>query len=83
MVAITGVVVALLTCALIPVDIYLVSHFKANSGAFEDWAVGNYEDVTDTVRYAYYGTCWADVRRQWLTDYGCQLSTRWWWCSSS
>jgi hypothetical protein len=54
-VAIAGVVVALLTCALIPVDIYLVSHFKADSGAFQDWALNNYVDVTDTVRYAYYG----------------------------
>ncbi|EDQ91976.1 uncharacterized protein MONBRDRAFT_22684 [Monosiga brevicollis MX1] len=53
-VAIMAIVVSLLTCALVPVDIYLVSSFKGSNGGFHDWAFDHYEDVTDTVRFAYY-----------------------------
>lgn len=55
-IASTGaLMVCLLTAALIPVDIFLVSIFKSSDGQFEDWATVEHRNtISNTVTYAYY-----------------------------
>ena len=55
--SILGVAVALLTTALVPVDIFLVSFMKDNDGNFKSWAQNNEtrQSVENGVLYAYYG----------------------------
>lgn len=61
-VSMVGLVIALLTTALIPVDIFLVSSFKTNDGTFHDWATDSIRSQVLTTLtdgyYAMYGlTC--------------------------
>lgn len=54
-IAILALTTALITGALIPVDIFLVSTLKAHDGTYHGWA--SYEvrqDIKDMVTYAYY-----------------------------
>ena len=55
-VAVLALTVALLTGALIPVDIFLVSTLKGHDGQYHDWASYDVrQEVKDMVTYAYYG----------------------------
>ena len=55
--SILGLMVAMLTAMLVPVDIYLVSSFKnENTGLYNDWASEDVRNqVETTVRDAYFG----------------------------
>jgi len=54
-VAMVGMVIALLTTALIPVDIFLVSSFKNSDGTFHDWATDSIRsEVLSTLTDGYY-----------------------------
>lgn len=48
--------VTLLTSALVPVDVFLVSFMKDTNGAFKNWAVDNSSrtSIENTVTYTYY-----------------------------
>ncbi|XP_053142709.1 lysosomal cobalamin transport escort protein LMBD1 isoform X1 [Hemicordylus capensis] len=53
--SIFALAIALITSALLPVDIFLVSYVKNQNGTFKDWADGNVtRQIEDTVLYAYY-----------------------------
>ncbi|NWS29379.1 LMBD1 protein, partial [Polioptila caerulea] len=53
--AIFALAVALITSALLPVDIFLVSYMKNENGTFKVWADANVSrQIEDTVLYGYY-----------------------------
>ncbi|NXX91407.1 LMBD1 protein, partial [Centropus bengalensis] len=53
--AIFALAVALISSALLPVDIFLVSYMKNPNGTFKDWADANVSrQIEDTVLYGYY-----------------------------
>ncbi|NXU39222.1 LMBD1 protein, partial [Drymodes brunneopygia] len=53
--AIFALAVALITSALLPVDIFLVSYMKNQNGTFKVWADANVSrQIEDTVLYGYY-----------------------------
>ncbi|NXK31099.1 LMBD1 protein, partial [Piprites chloris] len=53
--AIFALAVALITSALLPVDIFLVSYMKNQNGTFKMWADANVSrQIEDTVLYGYY-----------------------------
>ncbi|XP_027784136.2 lysosomal cobalamin transport escort protein LMBD1 [Marmota flaviventris] len=53
--AIFSLAIALITSALLPVDIFLVSYMKNQNGTFKDWANANVsKQIEDTVLYGYY-----------------------------
>ncbi|ELR55157.1 Putative lysosomal cobalamin transporter, partial [Bos mutus] len=53
--AIFSLAIALITSALLPVDIFLVSYMKNQNGTFKDWANANVSrQIEDTVLYGYY-----------------------------
>ncbi|XP_026521015.1 probable lysosomal cobalamin transporter isoform X2 [Notechis scutatus] len=53
--SIFALAIALITSALLPVDIFLVSYVKNQNGTFKDWADANAtRQIEDTVLYAYY-----------------------------
>ncbi|NWV51619.1 LMBD1 protein, partial [Daphoenositta chrysoptera] len=53
--AIFALAVALITSALLPVDIFLVSYMKNQNGTFKVWANANVSrQIEDTVLYGYY-----------------------------
>ncbi|NXB48806.1 LMBD1 protein, partial [Leucopsar rothschildi] len=53
--AIFALAVALITSALLPVDIFLVSYMKNQNGTFKVWADSNVSrQIEDTVLYGYY-----------------------------
>ncbi|XP_068793584.1 lysosomal cobalamin transport escort protein LMBD1 isoform X1 [Struthio camelus] len=53
--AIFALAVALISSALLPVDIFLVSYMKNQNGTFKDWADANVSrQIEDTVLYGYY-----------------------------
>lgn len=54
--AICALAVALITSALLPVDIFLVSFMKYPNGTYKDWAANNETrgQIEDTVLYGYY-----------------------------
>ncbi|XP_012672561.1 lysosomal cobalamin transport escort protein LMBD1 [Clupea harengus] len=54
--AICSLAVALITSALLPVDIFLVSFMKFPNGTYKDWAANNETrgQIEDTVLYGYY-----------------------------
>ncbi|KAM6460034.1 lysosomal cobalamin transport escort protein LMBD1 isoform 1-T1 [Liasis olivaceus] len=53
--SIFALAIALITSALLPVDIFLVSYVKNQNGTFKDWADANVtRQIEDTILYAYY-----------------------------
>ncbi|XP_068597481.1 lysosomal cobalamin transport escort protein LMBD1 [Brachionichthys hirsutus] len=54
--AICALAIALITSALLPVDIFLVSFMKYSNGTYKDWAASNETraQIEDTVLYGYY-----------------------------
>ncbi|XP_045543084.1 lysosomal cobalamin transport escort protein LMBD1 isoform X5 [Salmo salar] len=54
--AICALAIALITSALLPVDIFLVSYMKHPNGTYKEWAEHNETrgQIEDTVLYAYY-----------------------------
>uniref|UniRef100_A0A8C2HP25 Lysosomal cobalamin transport escort protein LMBD1 n=1 Tax=Cyprinus carpio TaxID=7962 RepID=A0A8C2HP25_CYPCA len=54
--AICALAIALITSALLPVDIFLVSFMKYPNGTYKEWAAGNEtrQQIEDTVLYGYY-----------------------------
>ncbi|NWX85659.1 LMBD1 protein, partial [Nothoprocta pentlandii] len=53
--AIFALAVALISSALLPVDIFLVSYMKNPNGTFKDWADANVSrQIEDTILYGYY-----------------------------
>ncbi|XP_067150228.1 lysosomal cobalamin transport escort protein LMBD1 isoform X3 [Apteryx mantelli] len=53
--AIFALAIALISSALLPVDIFLVSYMKNQNGTFKDWADANVSrQIEDTVLYGYY-----------------------------
>ncbi|KAM9560041.1 lysosomal cobalamin transport escort protein LMBD1 isoform 3-T3 [Salvelinus alpinus] len=54
--AICALTIALITSALLPVDIFLVSYMKHPNGTYKEWAENNETrgQIEDTVLYAYY-----------------------------
>ena len=56
MTSVFALVVCLVTSALLPVDIFLVSVMKTPNGSFEDWAANNETRIMieDGVQYSYY-----------------------------
>ncbi|TDH01228.1 hypothetical protein EPR50_G00177420 [Perca flavescens] len=54
--AICALAIALITSALLPVDIFLVSFMKYPNGTYKEWAANNEtrEQIEDTVLYGYY-----------------------------
>uniref|UniRef100_H3A135 Lysosomal cobalamin transport escort protein LMBD1 n=1 Tax=Latimeria chalumnae TaxID=7897 RepID=H3A135_LATCH len=54
--AICALAIALITSALLPVDIFLVSFMKNPNGTFKDWAASNVsrQQIEDSVLYGYY-----------------------------
>ncbi|KAJ4948359.1 hypothetical protein JOQ06_019894, partial [Pogonophryne albipinna] len=54
--AICALAIALITSALLPVDIFLVSFMKFPNGTYKDWAANNETrgHIEDTVLYGYY-----------------------------
>uniref|UniRef100_A0A673ZSI1 Lysosomal cobalamin transport escort protein LMBD1 n=1 Tax=Salmo trutta TaxID=8032 RepID=A0A673ZSI1_SALTR len=54
--AICALAIALITSALLPVDIFLVSYMKHPNGTYKEWAESNETrgQIEDTVLYAYY-----------------------------
>uniref|UniRef100_A0A8C9STT7 Lysosomal cobalamin transport escort protein LMBD1 n=1 Tax=Scleropages formosus TaxID=113540 RepID=A0A8C9STT7_SCLFO len=54
--AICALAVALITSALLPVDIFLVSYMKYSNGTYKEWAANNETrgQIEDTVLYGYY-----------------------------
>ncbi|XP_046885269.1 lysosomal cobalamin transport escort protein LMBD1 [Hypomesus transpacificus] len=57
--AICALAIALITSALLPVDIFLVSYMKNPNGTYKDWAANNETrgHIEDTVLYGYYSEC--------------------------
>ena len=56
LVAVLGLFVVLLTTAVVPVDVFLVSYMKTPNGTFKAWAADNVtrSSVEATVTYTYY-----------------------------
>ncbi|NXW37365.1 LMBD1 protein, partial [Phaetusa simplex] len=53
--AIFALAIALISSALLPVDIFLVSYMKNQNGTFKEWADANVSrQIEDTVLYGYY-----------------------------
>ncbi|MBN3304841.1 LMBD1 protein, partial [Amia calva] len=54
--AICALAIALITSALLPVDIFLVSYMKYQNGTYKEWAASNVtrQQIEDTVLYGYY-----------------------------
>ncbi|NP_001279784.1 lysosomal cobalamin transport escort protein LMBD1 [Callorhinchus milii] len=54
--AICALAVALITSALLPVDIFPVSYMKDSKGVYKEWAADNItrQNIEDTVLYGYY-----------------------------
>ncbi|XP_066272446.1 probable lysosomal cobalamin transporter [Branchiostoma lanceolatum] len=54
--AIAALAITLLTSALVPVDIFLVSYMKTSDGHFKPWAADNQtrQSIEDAVLYSYY-----------------------------
>ncbi|XP_060772463.1 lysosomal cobalamin transport escort protein LMBD1 isoform X5 [Neoarius graeffei] len=54
--AICALAIALITSALLPVDIFLVSFMKYQNGTYKDWAASNEtrSQIEDTILYGYY-----------------------------
>ncbi|XP_058507637.1 lysosomal cobalamin transport escort protein LMBD1 [Solea solea] len=54
--AICALAIALITSALLPVDIFLVSFMKYPNGTYKEWAANNEtrDQIEDTVLYGYY-----------------------------
>ncbi|XP_073729703.1 lysosomal cobalamin transport escort protein LMBD1 [Misgurnus anguillicaudatus] len=54
--AICALAIALITSALLPVDIFLVSFMKTPNGTYKDWAANNEtrQQIENTVLYGYY-----------------------------
>ncbi|XP_074847192.1 lysosomal cobalamin transport escort protein LMBD1 isoform X4 [Carettochelys insculpta] len=53
--SIFALAIALITSALLPVDIFLVSYMKNQNGTFKEWADANVSrQIEDTVLYGYY-----------------------------
>lgn len=54
--SIFGLFITLLTTALVPVDVFLVSYMKNSDGTFKNWAADNAtrSSIEDTVTYTYY-----------------------------
>ncbi|XP_050982408.1 lysosomal cobalamin transport escort protein LMBD1 [Labeo rohita] len=54
--AICALAIALITSALLPVDIFLVSFMKYPNGTYKEWAANNVtrQQIEDTVLYGYY-----------------------------
>ncbi|XP_056616324.1 lysosomal cobalamin transport escort protein LMBD1 [Triplophysa dalaica] len=54
--AICALAIALITSALLPVDIFLVSFMKYPNGTYKNWAANNEtrQQIEDTVLYGYY-----------------------------
>ncbi|XP_006638934.1 lysosomal cobalamin transport escort protein LMBD1 isoform X1 [Lepisosteus oculatus] len=54
--AICSLAIALITSALLPVDIFLVSYTKYQNGTYKEWASNNItrQQIEDTVLYGYY-----------------------------
>ncbi|XP_030627358.1 lysosomal cobalamin transport escort protein LMBD1 [Chanos chanos] len=54
--AICALAIALITSALLPVDIFLVSFMKYPNGTYKEWAANNEtrKQIEDTVLYGYY-----------------------------
>ncbi|TSP25438.1 putative lysosomal cobalamin transporter [Bagarius yarrelli] len=54
--AICALAIALITSALLPVDIFLVSFMKYQNGTYKEWATSNEtrRQIEDTVLYGYY-----------------------------
>jgi len=54
--SIIGLFITLLTIALVPVDVFLVSYMKNPDGSFKDWVNDNStrNSIESTVTYAYY-----------------------------
>ncbi|XDV50671.1 hypothetical protein PO909_019689 [Leuciscus waleckii] len=54
--AICALAIALITSALLPVDIFLVSFMKYPNGTYKEWAANNEtrQQIEDTVLYGYY-----------------------------
>ncbi|XP_069091824.1 lysosomal cobalamin transport escort protein LMBD1 [Pleurodeles waltl] len=54
--SISALAIALITSALLPVDIFLVSFMKNQNGTFKDWAENNLTriQIENTVLYGYY-----------------------------
>uniref|UniRef100_A0A671SEE6 Lysosomal cobalamin transport escort protein LMBD1 n=1 Tax=Sinocyclocheilus anshuiensis TaxID=1608454 RepID=A0A671SEE6_9TELE len=54
--AICALAIALITSALLPVDIFLVSFMKYPNGTYKEWAASNEtrQQIEDTVLYGYY-----------------------------
>uniref|UniRef100_A0AAQ5Y1B9 Lysosomal cobalamin transporter n=1 Tax=Amphiprion ocellaris TaxID=80972 RepID=A0AAQ5Y1B9_AMPOC len=58
--AICALAIALITSALLPVDIFLVSFMKYPNGTYKEWAANNETrgQIEDTVLYGYYKKNW-------------------------
>ncbi|KAK2191514.1 hypothetical protein NP493_49g09016 [Ridgeia piscesae] len=54
--SVLGIAVSLFTCALVPVDIFLVSFMKDSDGHFKDWAkdVESRDAIVNAVLITYY-----------------------------
>lgn len=54
--AVSSLIVALLTCSLLPVDIFIVSSMKYSNGSFKDWALNETarDHFESQVLYTYY-----------------------------
>lgn len=54
--AVLGLFVALLTSAVVPVDVFLISYMKNSNGTFKSWAADNStrQSIELTVTYTYY-----------------------------
>uniref|UniRef100_A0A8C7YD14 Uncharacterized protein n=1 Tax=Oryzias sinensis TaxID=183150 RepID=A0A8C7YD14_9TELE len=57
--AICALAIALITSALLPVDIFLVSFMKHPNGTYKEWAANNEtrEQIENTVLHGYYSKC--------------------------
>ncbi|XP_065668272.1 probable lysosomal cobalamin transporter isoform X2 [Hydra vulgaris] len=55
--SVSGLVVTLMTSALVPVDVFLISYMKNADGSFKEWAADNLtqNSIEDTISYCYYG----------------------------
>ena len=66
--AVIALSVTLLTTALIPVDVFLVSFMKNSDGSFKDWAAQNTtrESIEQSVLIGYYSE-YPNVLKYWDT----------------
>ncbi|KAH0505755.1 putative lysosomal cobalamin transporter [Microtus ochrogaster] len=69
--AIFSLAVALITSALLPVDIFLVSYMKNQNGTFKEWANANVSvQIENTVLYGYYTTAACPGLEPQIGDWG-------------